>query len=422
MKTAAIISVGTEIMRGKIDDTNSTFLSRFLKDCGIRVKFRLSTEDEIEDIVSAIRFVEKSDLIILTGGLGPTADDLTREALAKFLGGKLIFQESQWRIILERFKRFNWPVAPTNKQQADLIEGGEFIPNPNGTAPGMTCRQGETLFVLIPGPPRENVPMISGELRPILLKNGLIDGEIFTKIVRVYNAGESLIADLFKNFREDIQLGYYFSAHGWVEIHFSKFIHDKGEIPGILALCEKGLKILEENDLLYTEDKDLSRIVLDALLSKKKTVSFAESITGGNLSAELVKHPGASNVFTGGIVSYSNAMKVHLLEVQGTTLEKFGAVSEQTVREMAYGLKKKTASDMCIAVSGIAGPDGGSKEKPVGLVYMGFLFGDEFVGKKEIFGGTRRQIINQCVNFIFAEMATALSYRYSNPAEPDKVP
>jgi nicotinamide-nucleotide amidase len=409
MKTAAIVSVGTEIMRGKIDDTNSTFLSRFLMDCGIRVKYRLSTEDQIEDVVSAVRFAEKADLIILTGGLGPTADDLTREALAKYLGRKLVFQESQWRIILERFNRFKWPVGNANRQQADLIDGGEFIQNKNGTAPGMFCAKDGTLFVLLPGPPRENQPIVSDLLRPILLKTGLIDGEIFTKIVRTYNAGESRIADLFKNFKEDVQVGYYFSVNGWVEIHFSKFIHDKSEIPGIVALCEKGLNILDENNILYTGDKDLSRIVLDALIEKNMTIAFAESITGGNLSAELVKHPGASKVLLGGIVSYSNSMKKDVLDVNKTTLESFGAVSELAVSEMAYGLKAKTGADMCVAVSGIAGPDGGSAEKPVGLVYMGFLFGTEFVCKKEIFTGTRRHIINQCVNYIFAELAKSLS-------------
>jgi nicotinamide-nucleotide amidase len=405
MKIAAIISVGTEIMRGKIDDTNSTFISRFLKDCGIQVRFRLSTEDEIDDIVSAIRFAEKSDLIILTGGLGPTSDDVTREALASYLGKKLVFADSQWRVLLEFFKRFNRPViADSNRQQADLIEGGEFIQNKNGTAPGIICKKDETLFVLLPGPPRENQPMLRDELHPILLKNGFIQGEIFTKIVRVYNAGESAIADLFKNFKEDIQLGYYFSAHGWVEVHFSKFIHNQKEIETVLSLYEKGVKILEENDLFYTGDEDLSHLVLNTLLEKKMTVSFAESITGGNLSGELVKNPGASKVFTGGIISYSNAMKIQLLGVSPKTLEKFGAVSEQTVKEMAYGLKKKTGADICVAVSGIAGPDGGSKEKPVGLVYIGFLFNDTLIIKKEILGGARRQIINRCINFVLTEI------------------
>jgi nicotinamide-nucleotide amidase len=251
--------------------------------------------------------------------------------------------------------------------------------------------------------------MVSEQLRLILLKTGFIDGEIFTKIVRIYNTGEGTIAELFKDFKEDVHVGYYFSAQGWVEIHFSKFVRENDDIPAVLAACEKGLRILDENRLFYTEDKDLSRLVLDALVAKKMTVAFAESITGGNLSAELVKHPGASQAFPGGIVSYSNELKMSLLDVGEATLKAFGAVSEQTVREMVYGLKKRTSADICVAVSGIAGPDGGSREKPVGLVWMGFLFGDKLICKKEIFGGTRGQIINRCVNFVYGDIVMALS-------------
>jgi nicotinamide-nucleotide amidase len=404
MKTASIISVGTEIMRGNIDDTNSTFISRFLKERGIQVKLRLSVEDEIDDIVSAIRVAEKTDIIILTGGLGPTADDLTREALAEYLGRQLVFQEAQWRIFLEYFKRFNRPVAKSNRKQMELIEGGEFIQNKNGTAPGMLCKHDNRLYVLLPGPPRENQPMVRNDLHGLLVNNGFTEGELFTKIVRIYNAGESAVADLFNDFKEDIQLGYYFSVNGWVELHFSKFVTTPKDIGAIIPLCEKGLKILDDNGLFYTVDEDLSHLVLNMLRNNKLTISFAESITGGNLSGELVKNPDASTVFIGGIVSYSNALKQQLLSVKESTLQKFGAVSEQVAGEMVWGLKKQTNSDICIALSGIAGPGGGSIEKPVGLVYIAFLFGEECRINRKIFGGNRHQIINQCVNFVFSEI------------------
>jgi nicotinamide-nucleotide amidase len=404
MKTAAIISIGTEIMRGNIDDTNSTFISRFLKERGIQVKLRLSVEDEIDDIVNAIRVAEKTDIIILTGGLGPTADDLTREALAEYLGRQLVFQESQWSIFLEYFKRFNRPVAQSNRKQMELIEGGEFIQNKNGTAPGMLCKHDNRLYVLLPGPPRENQPMVHKDLHDLLVKNGFIEGELFTKAVRIYNTGESTVADLFKDFGEDIQLGYYFSVNGWVELRFSKFVRNQKDIDAANPLCEKGIKILDDNGLFYTVDEDLSLLVLNMLRNKKLTISFAESITGGNVSAELVKNPDASTVFLGGIVSYSNALKRQLLSVKESTLQKFGAVSEQVAGEMVRGLKKQTNSDICIALSGIAGPGGGSPEKPVGLVYIAFLFGEECRINREIFGGNRRQIINQCVNSVFSEI------------------
>ena len=404
MKTASIISVGTEIMRGKIDDTNSTFISRFLKERGIRVKLRLSIEDEIDDIVDAIRVAEKTDIIILTGGLGTTADDITREALAKHLGKKLVFQESQWKIFLEYFKRFNRPVADSNKRQMELIEGGEFIQNKNGTAPGMFCKRDNRLYVLLPGPPRENQPMVRGDLHDLLVKNGLVGGELFAKVVRIYNAGESTIADLFKNFNEDIQLGFYFSVNGWVELHFSKFVRNQKDVDDALPLCEKGIKILDDNGLFYTVDEGLSLLVLNVLRNKNLTISFAESITGGNVSSELVKNPDASTVFLGGIVSYSNALKCDILGVSEEALRTVGAASEPVVKEMVFGLKKQTKADICIALSGIAGPGGGSSEKPVGLVYIAFLFEDECRIKREIFVGNRRQIINRCVNFVFSEI------------------
>jgi nicotinamide-nucleotide amidase len=404
MKTAAIISVGTEIMRGKIDDTNSTFISRFLKDCGIQVKYRLSVEDEIDDIVSAINHVNKSDLIILTGGLGPTDDDLTREALASYLDKPLTFQESQWKLLSVFFRRFNRPIAESNKKQADLIEGANFIQNKNGTAPGMYYDGDKNLFVLLPGPPGENQPMIKEDIYNLLSKKGFFKGDIYTRVFRLYNIGESSVADIFKNFKDDIQLGYYFSSNGWVEVHFSKFIIDKKEMKNADMIVEKGLKLISDNNIFYTDDDDLSHIVLDILLKKNLTISFAESITGGNLSGELVKNPGSSKVFTGGIVSYSNEMKKSILGVTDDSLSKYGAVSEQVVKEMVYGLKNISGSEISISVSGIAGPDGGSFEKPVGLVYTGFLFGNELIIKKELFGGKRFQIINRCINFIYSEI------------------
>jgi nicotinamide-nucleotide amidase len=404
MKTAAIISVGTEIMRGKIDDTNSTFIARFLKDCGIRLRYRFSVEDEIEDIVSAIGYAQKADLVILTGGLGPTDDDITREALAEFLGKKLVFQESQWNLLTVFFQRFNRPIADSNRKQADLIEGAEFIGNENGTAPGMLYNRSGKLFVLLPGPPRENQPMIKGGLYEMLKREKFIEGEIYTRIFRLYNVGESTIADLFKDFKEDIQLGYYFSANGWVEIHFSRFITDRSRVGSIEDIVSKGLKIIDDNNIFRTPDVDLSKIVYGLLLEKGKTVSFAESVTGGALSGELVRNPGVSKMFNGSVVSYSNEMKQNVLGVGSKSLSDNGAVSAKVAEEMALGLKKITGSDICVSVTGIAGPEGGSAEKPVGLVYFGFLFDGEMTVKKEIFGGNRQQIINRIINFTFTEI------------------
>ncbi len=414
MKIAGIISVGTEIMLGKIDDTNATYLCRWLKDCGIKVNLRLTVEDNIDSIVSAIKQINSFDLIILTGGLGPTSDDITREALAKFLNKKLVFQEGEYHDILSIFSKLNRPAPESNKKQAELIEGGAFLKNDFGSAPGMFYEEKGRVFVLLPGPPRENQPMVKNYLFPKLKDKGFVHGSLHSKVFRIYNVGESMVADLFVSFNEDVDIGYYFTSGGWCEIHLNKYINDENSIQGMANIKKLAIAAEKVNEALkgaaffFTEDKDISHIVLDTLIEKGLTISFAESITGGNLSGEFVKNPGVSKVFLGSIVSYSNEVKRDALGVSQGTLDKYGAVSEEVVREMAFGLKKLTKSDIAISVSGIAGPDGATTDKPVGLVYFGFLFGDTFYYKKEIFMGTRARIMTRAVNMVFVEILKSI--------------
>ncbi|HOV15652.1 MAG TPA: competence/damage-inducible protein A, partial [Spirochaetota bacterium] len=224
MKKASIISIGTEIMRGKIDDTNSTYIARWLKDCGIFLKYRLNVSDNIYEIINTINFVKDSDIIIFTGGLGPTDDDITREAVSQYLNKKLVFSENAWKNIEYIFKIRNFPMAESNRKQAYFIEGGEHIPNDNGTAPGCFNNETGKLYILLPGPPHENQPMINGWLTQKLKNTGFIDGEIFTKIFRLYDVGESTIADVFRDFKENVEVGYYFTRNSFVEIHLTKFV------------------------------------------------------------------------------------------------------------------------------------------------------------------------------------------------------
>jgi len=399
MKTAGIISVGTEIMCGKIDDTNSTYISKWLRECGIKLKYRLSTPDSIDDIIHAIKHVSSCDLIILTGGLGPTTDDITREALAKFLKKKLIFQKKEYKKIESFFQSFGKKAPVSNKQQAELIDGGEFLSNGNGTAPGIFYQEADKIFVLLPGPPRENQPMIKEVLLPKLKENGFIKGSPRTKVYRIYNVGESAIADLFRPFHDRIELGFYPVTGGWCEVHLSN--HNKKHE-------QKVEKMLKDAGMFFTEDKNISLLVLEKLEKKGLTISFAESITGGNLSGEFVKNAGASKVLLGGIVAYSNDAKKKILSVKQETLNKYGAVSESTVKEMTLGLKKLMGADIAISVSGIAGPEGGTKEKPIGTVCFGFLFGNDLCTKKEMIPGPRARIMTRAVNMVFVEILKSL--------------
>lgn len=394
MKKAAIISIGSEIMSGKIDDTNSTYLSKWLTGIGISVDYRLSTKDVIEDIVHALKHVSSCDLIILTGGLGPTTDDLTREALAEYLNKKLIFQSNEYQKIISFFKKLNRPSPESNKKQADLIEDADFLYNNNGTAPGMFYKDGEKIFVLLPGPPKENQPMVQEQLSQRLKQHGFVGKDFNTKVYRLYNIGESAIADMFSSFKNDVSIGYYATTGGWVEIHINENVTRKRQIE----------KILTDNKVFFTDDKDISLLVLEELNKHGQTISFAESITGGNISGEFVKNSGASKVFAGSVVSYSNEIKKNVLGVSQSSLDSHGAVSEEVVKEMCYGLKKIMNTDIAIAVSGIAGPEGGSEQKPVGTVYSGFLFGSDFYYRKDLFPGMRTRIMSRVTNMIFVEI------------------
>ncbi|MCX6112710.1 MAG: CinA family protein, partial [Proteobacteria bacterium] len=246
----------------------------------------------------------------------------------------------------------------------------------------------------------------------------------------LYNVGESTVADLFVSFNEDVDIGYYFTSGGWCEIHLSKYIEgknnnsigndnntivnndtaEKEHVKKLTAAAEKVEKILKDADIFFTEDKDISQLVLDTLKEKGLTLSFAESITGGNLSGEFVKNSGASKVFLGGVVSYSNETKKNILGVSQKTLDKYGAVSDEVVREMAFGLKKLMDADISVSVSGIAGPEGGTKDKPVGLIYFGFLFENDFYSTKEIFTGVRTRVMTRAVNMVFVEVLKRLKY------------
>ena len=405
MKKASIISIGTEIMHGKMHDTNSTFLCRWLADFGIQILYRINTADNIDQIINACKFASDSDILIFTGGLGPTDDDITREATARYLQKKLVFNQSSWQHIRGFFKNRKRPMAESNKKQAFIIENSIPLLNERGTAPGIFYHDGSKTLILLPGPPQENQPMILDKVYPLMKKKHLLTGNLFKKIFKVYKIGESRIADLFKNVTvNNIEVGYYFSQEGFIELHFSCYTHNSYNQEKIDDEIGKFLSLLDKNNILYTENKELSQLVLEKLQASGKTISFAESITGGSLSAYLVRIPGASDSLNSSFVTYSNRMKQQVLGVSEITLSEYGAVSEETAIEMAKGLRQKTNDDICVAITGIAGPTGHSPGKPLGLVYFSFYYNDKVVTKKEIFSGSRERIIKKCIMYTYAEL------------------
>ncbi|HOJ63205.1 MAG TPA: CinA family nicotinamide mononucleotide deamidase-related protein [Spirochaetota bacterium] len=404
MFTSSIITIGSEIMGGIIEDTNFTFIAKFLKNMGIKVLKRVSVHDNIDDICGGLKYSYDTDIIFLMGGLGPTGDDITREAFSKFLNKRLVFNENQWQKIVSFFKNRGRIVSESNKKQAEIIEGGYFIENENGTAPGMYYKEKNKIFFLLPGPPKENIPMIQNSIIKILKENNYINGILHSRVFRLYGVGEGEIYDIVKDIdNKDMNVGYYFTSKGWVEIHLTKFFKEEEKID-FSEIENLYIEKFNTNKIFWTDDYDLSYILYKELEQRGLTISFAESITGGNISGNFVRNPGVSNVFMGSIICYSNESKKKLLKVKEKTLKRDGAVSENTAKEMVIGLKSVFNTDISVAVTGIAGPSGGSDKKPVGLVYFGFIFKDRIFIKKEIFIGDRERIINRAINYVFVEV------------------
>ena len=410
MITVAIIAIGSELMRGKMDDTNSTFFARWFEDLGMRVKYRINVADVGSEIVSAMRYCGDADILVTTGGLGPTKDDLTRAAAAEYAGKELVFFPNLWKKIEAYLKSRNYPAYESNKQQAYLWDGVEVMDNCCGTAPGLFYRNKKQIVVLLPGPPKENKIMAREQLLPRLEEYNLVQGKFFSEVIRVYGIGESGIADLFAE-RDNgyFDLGYYFSDAGYIELHFRRFSNDGTKPADFDDNVINYKNLLTANKIFFTEDKPLEQVFYEKLLDKKKTISFAESCTGGKISSTFVKIAGVSQVYAGGVVSYTVEMKQKILGVKESTIANHGIVSAETVKEMTSGIKKITGSDIAISVSGVAGPGEDSDGNPAGLVW----FGLDIDGKTEEFsvcfaGMGREKIIQKAVNHAFVSVLQRL--------------
>jgi nicotinamide-nucleotide amidase len=292
------------------------------------------------------------------------------------------------------------------------VPGAQALKNSYGTAPGLWYGASGKYFALLPGPPRENQPMVETALQEKLKDNGLLEGNLESRVLRCYDIGESALVDMLKVAVFTSEVGYYFCQDGYVELHFSRFSTPGDESAAAVEQdAEKARVILSERGVFFTPDAPLDKILMDELEKRTRTIAFAESVTGGVMAAEMVKHPGASRSLRGGVVAYANEVKESVLGISAETLKDEGAVSGETVREMAWGLRQATGADVCVAVSGIAGPDGGSESKPVGLVHFGFLVREKYYHMEERFPGDRERIIKRAVVFAYAEVLKAIGAR-----------
>ena len=388
MKTA-ILTVGTEILFGQIVNTNAAYLSRELNNLGFDVMYHYSVGDNPKRLLELIHLAFRDcDIIITTGGLGPTQDDLTKETIAKAMGERIVVSDMAMEALKSHYRKSERPMTENNLKQAYMPESAEVLPNDQGTAPGFWLEKDGKIIVSMPGPPREMTNMFSKEVMPRL--RSLQDSVIHYRILRTFGLGESKMETVLLPLideQTDPTIATY-AKEGECSLRIaSKRATLQEAKKAVDDMSQRVMDIIGE--YVYSQDnEDLKDVVGRLLISKNITVSCAESCTGGLFAGTLTDIPGISCVFDRGIVTYSNKAKMEELGVKEDTLETFGAVSSQTAAEMAQGLAEKTGSDLCISVTGIAGPDGGSLQKPVGTAYVGI----RWKGNTEIIKIQRRNV------------------------------
>ncbi len=397
--TVELICVGTELLLGNIVNTNAAYLSKQCAALGFSCFFQTVVGDNEERLAGVIKTAaERSDIVILCGGLGPTEDDLTKEVAAKVCGKQLLFHEPSWAMIETYFARRGMVPVESNRKQAMLPEGCIVMENHNGTAPGVIMETEDARLLLFPGPPGELQPMFEESAKPYL--EGLTEQVICSRTVKLAGIGESaaesMILDMI-DAQTNPTLATY-AKTGEVHIRVTAAAADREQAEKLISPVEKELLCRFGNAVYSTRDEvTLEKAVIDLLREKHLTVTCAESCTGGLLSARLINVPGASEVYRAGFVTYAEEAKMQFLDVKGETLKKYTAVSEQTAKEMAEGAAKAAGTDAALAVTGIAGPDGGTKEQPVGLVYIACKVAEKVTVKEYRFSGNRMKIRESAV-------------------------
>lgn len=376
---ASIITIGDELLIGQVVDTNSSYIARKLNDAGISLKRRVAIRDNYHDIYETLnREAVDSQVVLITGGLGPTKDDITKDALCRYFEGKMVINKGAEENVRNLFEKiYKKPVTEVNLSQALVPDVCEVIQNNRGSAPGMIFQKEGVIFISMPGVPYE-MEGIMEQVISYLTKRFELP-VIVHKTILTTGIGESALAEKISGFESnlpaDIRLAYL-PNYGMVRLRLSSVIFaNRPDEPTIIQEFDELKKLVKEY-LVTDEDETMQEVLGELLASKEKTISTAESCTGGSIAALITSVPGSSAYFEGSVVSYSYRIKKEVLNVKEETLEKFGAVSEETVKEMLSGLLKNFSTDYGIAVSGIMGPDGGTPDKPVGTVWIA-------VGNKE---------------------------------------
>lgn len=382
---ASIITIGDELLIGQTIDTNSAWMAQELNKIGVWVKRRVAVGDKREDIWQALdEESESAQIILITGGLGPTADDITKPLLCDYFGGKMVVDEMVLEHVTNIFRRLNRPIIERNMKQAEVPDVCTVLMNKRGTAPGMLFRKGNCIYISMPGVPHEMKGIMTGEVFP-LLKREYEMPFILHRTLLTAGMGESFLAEKISAWEEalpsDIKLAYL-PNYGMVRLRLTATGTNKEQLDEQLDRLFTQLQEQVNEWLIVTEDIPLEEALGKLLLSKNKSMATAESCSGGYIAHLVTAIPGSSAYFKGTVVAYAYDVKEDVLGVQHTTLETKGAVSEETVTEMLKGLLQKTTADYGIATSGVMGPGGGTNDKPVGTVWVAVGSREKMIAKK----------------------------------------
>jgi len=398
-----ILTIGTELVLGYVVNTNAAVMGRTLAAAGIAVRRSTAVSDDVALVQDAVQAaLDRTGVVIVSGGLGPTRDDVTRNAVAELLRRPLKRDDAIVEQLRERFRSRGVANMPeSNLVQADVPEGATVLPNPLGTAPGLWLEDGERIVVLIPGVPKEMRGLLETEVVPRLKarRGGTGNGErgtvVRSRTLRTTGIGESALADRLGDYEKalgsTVTLAYLPSTAG-TELRLTAWNVPESEVDGVLAHAVDAIRPRIEDRVYGEEDQDLAAVVLELLDQRQLKIAVAESCTGGLLGARLAAIPGASRLFKGGVIAYDNEVKLQMLGVSADALAEHGAVSEEVARQMAAGIARALDAGAAIAVTGVAGPDGGSDAKPVGTVWFGVKVGDTVRAFHLVLPGDRTDI------------------------------
>ncbi len=405
-KTAEIFCIGTEVLIGDITNTNAAYISKRLSESGINVYYHTVCGDNPERIKKCLDIAfERSDIIVTTGGLGPTYDDITKEIVSLKLGLELYEDKEVLLRICEFFKKRGRTMTENNKKQALIPKGAVIFENLYGTADGIAVKNGEKTVIMLPGPPREMIPMLENSVLPYL--KGMCDHVLVSSNVNIFGIGEAqvenLLHDVMKS-SENPTVAPYVDG-GEVRLRVTASAQTESAAKDLITDMQKKISDVLGNYIYGIDVPSIEYRLAHELLSRNKKISFAESCTGGLISKRFTDVPGSSGAFGYGFVTYANEAKEKLLGVNAKTLEKYGAVSEQVACEMASGALEKSESDIAVSATGFAGPSGGTNDNPVGTVYLGIAVKGKGVKSMRLTLGGHKVVQREYVRALAASNA-----------------